>query len=244
MAVGSSVLHEESGPVARSPFARRLAAGGAELGRVGEWEVALRCPGDSDGGGAAHDGVCVADISCVPKRAYFGAEAAPRLVAEVIGGEDQAEPPSGVVLCSADSKRLLCVLSHSEVVVIDQDLDRDAIGDVDGALFAVDRTGGWGSLALRGARVKALLERAAAFDTSEAVFPVGRCAVCRVAEVRALLVHVARDYYQLHVERADAEHLWDALFEAGRPVGIRPIGWNAYRALCEGDASAVAPCSS
>lgn len=241
MAVATSALDKESGPVARSPFARRLAAGGAEFGRVGEWEVALRFPGDSDEGSATQDGVCVADISCVPKRAYYGVEAAPRLVATIVGGAGQVE--AGAVLCFADSKHFLCVLSSREVVVISQDSDRHAIQEMDGA-FAVDRSGGWGSLALRGGGVKALLERAAAFDASEAAFPVGRCAVCRVAELRALLVHVAKDYYQLHVERADAEHLWDALFEAGRPLGIRPIGWNAYRALCEENASAVAPCSS
>lgn len=217
-------------PVARSPFARRLAARGAAFGRVGDWEVALRLPGEPErleGGG-----ICIADISSLPKKAYYGAGAA----ACVAAGTAEAVP--GVVIGSTDGDRVVCVVGPNEVFIIGGGADV-GVGVEDETLFAVDRTGGLASLALHGAEAPNVLRRLTALDVSDRAFASGRCAVCRVAELRGLLVHSGRDAYQVHVDRPDGEHLWDAVCEAGEGLGLRLVGWNAYRALVAGDGKAT-----
>lgn len=228
-------MRETNAPIARGPFARRLTARGAEWGRIGHWEVALRCPDDPEPGPTVEQAVWVADITCLPKWAYYGAQAA-RRVAAIIGADGEAELVPGTVVRAPDGDRALCVIRSTEVLVVAQRMDVPAIADGDHSLLVVERTGGLGSLALGGAAVESVLQRLTAFDVAEATFPSGRCALTRVAEVRALLLHLGTSYYQLHIERADAEHVWDALLAAGQAFGLRPMGWNAYRSMVDAGA--------
>jgi heterotetrameric sarcosine oxidase gamma subunit len=227
-------MRETNAPIARSPFARRLTACGAQVGRIGHWEVALRCPDDPEPGPTVEQAVWVADITCLPKWAYYGAQAA-RRVAALLGGDRETELVPGAVVGAPDADRALCLIRPTEVLVIAQRMDAPAI-EADDSLLVVERTGGLGSLALGGGAVESVLQRLTAFDVAEATFPSGRCALTRVAEVRALLLHLGTSYYQLHIERAEAEHVWDALLAAGQAFGLRPMGWNAYCSMVDAGA--------
>jgi aminomethyltransferase len=95
-----------------------------------------------------------------------------------------------------------------------------------------DRSDTWGLLALQGPRAAEILEPLA----RPAVGGLARFAVCE-ATIAGIGVLVSRtgytgeDGFELYVDAGRAEALWDALLDAGAPLGLVPAGLGARDTL-------------
>jgi sarcosine dehydrogenase len=97
---------------------------------------------------------------------------------------------------------------------------RDHIGDgLDAAL--TDVTEQFGTLSLMGPKARDVLSAITDADVSNAAFPFANVRVTYVGELG----------WELHVPIGATGEVFDALMEAGRPHGIRPVGYRALESL-------------
>ncbi|BCH27441.1 GcvT family protein [Mesorhizobium sp. L-8-3] len=98
----------------------------------------------------------------------------------------------------------------------------------------VDVTEDFGTLSLMGPSARHVLEAVTDADVSNAAFPFSHVREIAIAghRVRALRVtYVGELGWELHVPIAATGDVFDALMEAGRPHGIRPVGYRALESL-------------
>jgi sarcosine dehydrogenase len=110
---------------------------------------------------------------------------------------------------------------------------RDHVGDGLDATLA-DVTEKFGTLSLMGPKVRDVLSAVTDADVSNAAFPFGHVRKVAIAghTVRALRVtYVGELGWELHVPIAATGEIFDALMEAGKPYGIRPVGYRALESL-------------
>lgn len=97
-----------------------------------------------------------------------------------------------------------------------------------------DLTGARCGLRLLGPAAPAVLERLCSLDLTVGAFPEGSVAQTGVARIHALVAR--RDSgglpgYDLSVDRDFGVYLWDALLEAGTPLGLAPVGRDVEEGL-------------
>jgi sarcosine dehydrogenase len=110
---------------------------------------------------------------------------------------------------------------------------RDHVGDGLDATLA-DVTEKFGTLSLMGPKVRDVLSAVTDADVSNAAFPFGHVRKVAIAghTVRALRVtYVGELGWELHVPIAATGEIFDTLMEAGKPYGIRPVGYRALESL-------------
>jgi 4-methylaminobutanoate oxidase (formaldehyde-forming) len=104
----------------------------------------------------------------------------------------------------------------------------------DGSVSARDVTTELACIGLWGPRARDILQTATTDDVSNAAFPYMTCRNITVAgtTVRALRVtYVGELGWEMYTAPDDALTVWDALWKAGRPLGMRPIGYRAVESL-------------
>jgi sarcosine dehydrogenase len=97
-----------------------------------------------------------------------------------------------------------------------------------------DVTEQYGTLSLMGPRARDVLAAVTDADVSNAAFPFAHVRILPIAgtEVRALRVtYVGELGWELHVPLDKTGDVFDALMEAGKPYGMRPVGYRALEAL-------------
>jgi len=97
-----------------------------------------------------------------------------------------------------------------------------------------DVTEEFGTLSLMGPRSRDVLAAVTDADVSNEAFPFGHVREIEVAghKVRALRVtYVGELGWELHVPLAGTGDVFDALMAAGKPHGIRPVGYRAIESL-------------
>ena len=85
-----------------------------------------------------------------------------------------------------------------------------------------------------GPRARDVLAAVTTADVSNAAFPFGHVRIVPIAgtEVRALRVtYVGELGWELHIPLDKTGDVFDALMEAGKPFGMRPVGYRALEAL-------------
>jgi glycine cleavage system aminomethyltransferase T/glycine/D-amino acid oxidase-like deaminating enzyme len=101
----------------------------------------------------------------------------------------------------------------------------------DGSAALADLTSAWTTLGLWGPRARDVLQAASGDDFSHAGFPFG---TCREAEIDGVTVLASRISYvgelgwELYVPMEQGARLWDAVWEAGGPHGLVPVGIGVY----------------
>lgn len=98
----------------------------------------------------------------------------------------------------------------------------------------VDVTGAYGVIGVMGPNARALLGRVTDADLSNAAFPFGTCQEIGVgwAMVRATrLTYVGELGWELHVPTEQMAHVYDALWNAGRDLGVTNAGHYAINSL-------------
>ncbi|MET0940404.1 MAG: FAD-dependent oxidoreductase [Mesorhizobium sp.] len=109
----------------------------------------------------------------------------------------------------------------------------DHIGDGADAMLT-DVTEDFGTLSLMGPRARDVLAAVTKADVSNAAFPFGHVRELFVAGhgVRALrITYVGELGWELHVPIGTTGDVFDALMEAGKAYGIRPVGYRALESL-------------
>ncbi len=97
-----------------------------------------------------------------------------------------------------------------------------------------DVTEEFGTLSLMGPRARDVLSAVTDADVCNSAFPFGHVREIVIAghTVRALrLTYVGELGWELHVPIGAAGEIFDALMEAGKPHGIRPVGYRALESL-------------
>lgn len=203
----------------QSALHHRLLAAGARMGPVGGWMQA-----DSFGDGQAEarelrTGVVLADASAqhllLAQAQDFGAWL-PSLpaVGEVALVANNGSP---VRCCRLTGDSALFVAAAPP-----------ALPPAPGACGHVtDLTSGRTIVAVAGPRSLDLLRAATQADLRDRALPDRRCLQTSVARVPAtILRYDRRDVraYEILVSRDVGEYLWDALLDAGGPLGARPAG--------------------
>jgi glycine cleavage system aminomethyltransferase T len=101
----------------------------------------------------------------------------------------------------------------------------------DGSATIADLTSSWTTLGLCGPRARDVLAAVTQGDVSHAGFPF---ATCRMAEVGGVNVLASRISYvgelgwELHAPIEQGARVWDALWYAGQPHGLIPVGFGVY----------------
>lgn len=90
-----------------------------------------------------------------------------------------------------------------------------------------DLTSGRTIVAVAGPRSGALLRAATPVDVRDREMPDGRCVQSSLARVPATILRYDRHgvpAYEILVPRDFGEYVWEALLDAGAPLGVRPVG--------------------
>jgi sarcosine oxidase subunit alpha len=98
----------------------------------------------------------------------------------------------------------------------------------------VNVTGAYSAMNIAGPLASKVLGKVMSQDLSDKAFPAGAVKEVEVAGVMARVIRVAfvsYTAYEIHVPSASAPHVWQAIYEAGQPEGIRPFGTDAQRLL-------------
>jgi aminomethyltransferase len=126
----------------------------------------------------------------------------------------------------ADDALFLCVNASN----IEKDY-RWIVRHAGGETRVEDRSERYGLLALQGPASTAILSRIATLPTAMKRF---RFVEGSVAGAQALISHTGytgSDGFELYVEAQDTLRVWNALLEAGRPLGLLPCGLGARDTL-------------
>ena len=203
----------------RSALHHRLLAAGASIRTVGGWELA-----DSFGDGHAEarelrTGVVLADASAqhlLLAQAHDLGSWLPSLssVGEV------------ALVANGGSPVRCCRLTRDSALFVSA--SSWALPPAPGACGHVtDLTSGRTIVAVAGPRSLDLLRAATQVDVRDRALPDRRCVQTSVARVAATIIRYDRlgvRAYEILVARDVGEYLWDALLDAGEPLGARPVG--------------------
>jgi 4-methylaminobutanoate oxidase (formaldehyde-forming) len=97
-----------------------------------------------------------------------------------------------------------------------------------------DVTEQWGTLSLMGPASREILGKVSDADVSNSAFPFGHVRTIAIAgtDVRALRVtYVGELGWELHVPIGSIGEVFDALMQAGVPLGLKPTGYRALESL-------------
>ena len=97
-----------------------------------------------------------------------------------------------------------------------------------------DVTGHFAALNLAGPNAREIMRRVTSLDVSREAMPYLAAVQGDIAGVPAIILRigfVGEVGYEIHVPADYGAHLWDALMDAGRDLGLRPFGVEAQRVL-------------
>ena len=201
-------------PLRRSPLARLHQGLGAATDREAGWELVAHYGDEAAEGTTLREAVGLADVTARGK-------------IDVRGAIDGALSSAGDALTARISPEWALVLTEpggEEVLVPKME---PAAGP--GAMVT-DATHLFAGLALAGPALPEALERLTSWDP--ATLKPGAATGAPIADVRAVLVRRDLDVPVLEafVATEFARYAWEAVLDAARRTGGRPVGWNALRA--------------
>ncbi len=215
-----------------SPLRERARQAGARFAIRDGWEVA-----SSYGAVAAEVAACrstagIADRSHVGKLELDAPAAELRAcIARQAGGA--LEPGSARAdgsrwWCPLGDQRALVVVEHGPLDILAGTLERD-LGSAAGTV--ADVSSEYAAIAIAGPRAQGLLARVTEIGLARGTLSEGGFRVGPVARVPAMLLRERDDRFLLLCGSADAEYLWLALSDAGRPLGVVHVGVEALERL-------------
>lgn len=221
--------------VRRSAMYRSHRALNATFLRDGDWEVAGVYTSVAEEVRAARDAAGIADVSALGKLSVRG-EALEALVAKVAG----LAPPDArraVTGSLNGSDVLVCRLAPDELWVLTEPSAAAAVEAVlsgacasAGCAHVTDMTSAYAALDLIGPRVPAILARLVPVELTDRAAPPLSVTQAAVAGAHAIVIRLehACPAFRLLVGREHGEFVWDALLDAGRALGLSPIGAHAH----------------
>ena len=101
----------------------------------------------------------------------------------------------------------------------------------DGTVQLTDLTSSWATIGVWGPRARDLLQSITDADVSNEGFAFGTCRLIDLGPVRALasrISYVGELGWEIYVSFEQGARLWDAIWQAGQPHRIAPVGIGVY----------------
>jgi glycine cleavage system aminomethyltransferase T/glycine/D-amino acid oxidase-like deaminating enzyme len=101
----------------------------------------------------------------------------------------------------------------------------------DGTAALADLTSAWTTLGLWGPRAREIMQAISDDDFSHPGFAFGSCREVEAAGISVLasrISYVGELGWELYLPMEQGARLWDALWDAGRPAGLVPVGIGVY----------------
>jgi glycine cleavage system aminomethyltransferase T/glycine/D-amino acid oxidase-like deaminating enzyme len=101
----------------------------------------------------------------------------------------------------------------------------------DGSAIVVDASSAWTTLGLWGPEARSVLSRLTPADVSHQAFRFGTCRPIELGPHEVLasrISYVGELGWELYIPFEQGASVWELLWEAGQPEGIRPIGVGVY----------------
>jgi len=101
----------------------------------------------------------------------------------------------------------------------------------DGTAALADLTSAWTTLGLWGPRAREIVQAISGDDFSHGGFAFGSCREVEAAGITVLasrISYVGELGWELYVPMEQGARLWDALWDAGQPAGLVPVGIGVY----------------
>ena len=224
-------------PVRVSAMHAAQEALGARFREEGDWRVPETYTSVVEEAARARSGVGVADASACGKLSVRG-DGVAALLGKAAGVD--LRPGTAARVRVNGAAALACRLAEDEVLVLAPVADTPAITGVlarlatgAGCTHLTDLTSAYAVVDLLGPRARDLLARLSPLDLDGV--PTLGVAQGELARVHAILVRLGRPPgFRVLVAREYGAFVWEALLDAGRDLGLTPIGV-AARALLEGE---------
>ena len=206
-------------PLRRSALHHCLVAAGARMQVFRGWERAQSIGDPAVEANALHTGVALADLSAQ----YL-------LLAQAhdIGPWLPFAPEVGRVALTANggTPTRCCRLTAESALFLSGDPVQLPPAPA-GCGHQTDLTSGRTVIAVAGPRSGDLLRAATQVDIRERAMPNGRCVETSLARVPAAILRFDRQgtlTYEILVPRDFGVYVWEALLDAGAPIGVRAVG--------------------
>ena len=206
-------------PLRRSALHHRLLAAGARMGTSRGWEQAESLGDRATEDAAVRAGVVLADLS------------AQHLVlaqAQDLAAWLPFAPAIGWValVANSGSPTRCCRLTADSALLLSADpLELPPVAQACG--YLTDLTSGFTIVGVAGPRSVDLLRATTQVDLRGRAFPDRACVQSSLARVPATILRFDRrgvPAYEILVPRDYGEYLWEALLDAGAPLGARVVG--------------------
>lgn len=223
-------------PLKLSPLNAAAEKLGARWLEVAGWRCVANYGNPAAEAAALRAGAGLADMSQIGKIQIEGQRAAALLAAalgaapEAVG--DHAHVSAGDLDCLRPDMYFLSVPPGAETGVCAA-LANAAAAQPD-LVTVTDVTHGLAAIELVGPRAVEVMTRVCGLDFSPTAFPSPAARQSSVAKTRQLIVRQDRGElpsYTLFGPRSLAAYVWGVLLEAGRPLGLVPVGLEALSAL-------------
>ena len=218
-------------PVRLTPLYREHLGRGATMAERDGWLLPQSYGTPKQERSTVRTGASLIDIGDGGKLDLKGAEveavlraAFPSLVSVDVGARATG-PEAGTLVYRLRPDEAIVLIASSETPRI-----RDALQAAASkweCIHLTDLTGALCGLRLLGPQAPAVLERLSALDLTPDRFADGACVQGALARIHALIARrdtLGLPGYDLYVDRDLGVYLWDALLEAGDPLGFRPAG--------------------
>jgi heterotetrameric sarcosine oxidase gamma subunit len=224
-------------PIRTSAMYRAQQAAGARFTEDAGWRVADVYTSTDEEAARARNGVGLSDVSATGTLGVRG-EAIESWATKLTGHVPPAVGRAAWERVNGASV-LLCRCAADEVLLLTTAGDGSAVAGVlartvesAGCVHLTDLTAAFAVVDVIGPRLEALFERLVALDLS-AVPPLG-VVQAELARVHAIMVRLERPTFpafRVLVPREYGDFVWHTLIDAGRDLGLTPIGAAAHGRL-------------
>ena len=206
-------------PLRRSALHHCVVAAGARMEVFRGWERAQSIGDPGMEAKALHIGVGLADLS---------AQYLLLVQAHDLGAWLPFAPEVGRVALTANggSPTRCCRLTAESALFLSTDPARLPPPPT-GCVHRTDLTSGRTVVAVAGPLSRDLLRAATQVDLRERAMPDRRCVESSLARVPAMILRFDRQgtlAYEILIPRDFGEYVWEALLDAGAPLGVRTVG--------------------
>lgn len=232
----------------RSALHAAHVAAGARLGEHDGWQCPEGYAGVEDELRTVRSGVGLADVSPAAKLDVRGNDALSAIArrlslpAPVTGTVTHLSPPvstrNGLLCCLTPLHARLFVPADAAARVATRWARAHAADTHPVRARLTDVTSAYTVIQVSGPRSRELLRKLTALDLGAGTFPDLTCAQTGIAGVHALILRAdvrALLSFQVCCGRESGAFVWDAILDAGREFGARPVGLAALRTLAAED---------
>jgi len=218
-------------PIARSALHETHEALGAVFAEAAGWQVPRSYAPPEEEATRVREGIGLLDASALGKLALRGRDAA-----VVLGGSGNGRPHGLARRLRLEGEApgfaLALPLAPDEWLLLTTPSDTPRLAArladrlAGGCAHLTDLTSALAAFRVAGPRAPELLPRLLPLDLSPPAFPDLAVLQGPLAKVRAVVVRedLGPPGYHLLVARDVAEYVWEAVLEAGRELGLTPVG--------------------